>query len=233
MTTYYAFLKNSPTGLPFAQDTDIWVLIERAFSMHPRLAPEIRISSKNNAVQAIGTWDHPLPVILGQDCEWTYGHDPDDAVATVDYWTPPPGIDPRAPHWKPWHWQVSLGGQITLGAARTLAEAMRFAYEDAVDHGLLKPHVPDASSQKPIDPANPRDVRIVPLDAELTVSAHGEEIATVQARLLVVVVDGVISAIDLQRGQEIASLPAPLQGDGLRVGARVDECPALKRVMLG
>jgi hypothetical protein len=83
------------------------------------------------------------------------------------------------------------------------------------------------------DPANPRDVRIVPLDAELTVSAHGEEIATVQARLLVVVVDGVISAIDLQRGQDIASLPAPLQGDGLRVGARVDEYPALKRVMPG
>jgi hypothetical protein len=124
MTTYYAFLKNSPTGLPFDQDTDVFALIERAFSAHPYLGPEVRISTRSNAVHAAENWIHPLPVMVRDDGEWTFGWDPADTSATIDYWAPPPGTDPRDPHWKPWHWQVSLGQQITLGAARTLAEAM-------------------------------------------------------------------------------------------------------------
>jgi hypothetical protein len=208
---YKAYFDGS--DIPARTDTDVWRLIDCVTMERSRRghgwADSVRIGPREFTDER----RPPLPVFLRPDGEWDYGREWAECVTQVWFYG---GV---------WHWGHS--------SARTLAEAMRFAYEDAVDHGLLKPHVPDASSQKPIDPANPRDVRIVPLDAELTVSAHGEEIATVQARLLVVVVDGVISAIDLQRGEEIASLPAPLQGDGLRVGARVDEYPALKRVMPG
>jgi hypothetical protein len=88
-----------------------------------------------------------------------------------------------------------------------------------------------------IDAANFADEWISTLLCECTYSLGGAEVAVVSAKVHVTIVDDVIRDIDVQScgacpDDPIASVPLALQGDGLRVGERVDAYPRI-RALLG